>query len=182
MALFGRKKAASDPSSAVAATAPSARVAQPVPLDLEGVRAEWEATPEEGFTQGWAFFDNPNLPPGQALNGAEYMTRGLRAELHRLGSAGRDASTIREGCRRTVILAGRTPPEIGWQDEFAPKFIRLGLMLIKLHGWQPVQYGGDGSITDADLDVHRPDLLIAAIAPSASSASEALQAFFARPL
>lgn len=183
MALFGRKKPTqvyAPPPSRPAG--PATGSPRPIPRDLAGVKAEWKAEPEEGFSQGWAFFDKPDLPAGQNVNGAEYLTRGLRAELHNPGALQQNTDTIREGCRRTIILAGRTPREIAWQSETASMCIRLGLMLTKVNGWQPTQYGGDGSITDADLDVDRPDLLVAAIAPETSQPSEALRAFFDRPL
>jgi hypothetical protein len=104
------------------------------------------------------FFDNPDLPAGQALNGAEYLSRGLRAELHNPGGNNYDPTVVREGCRRMLILAGRT--SIDWQAEFGVKIIRLALMLIKVNGWQPTRFGGDGSIPEQDFNVDRADLLM----------------------
>jgi hypothetical protein len=185
MAFFGRKRTVdSAPLAGAPVSRPPATRANSVavPLDLAGVKAEFESTVEDGFSQGWEMFENPLLEPTQRCNAAEYLTRSLRAELHSRGSSGLGQDKIREGCRRTVILAGRTPHEPSWQDQFAKKYLRLGIILIKVNGWHPAEFGGDGSIKLADLDVERTDLLIAAIAPGTSSAPDALQSFLARPL
>jgi hypothetical protein len=78
MGLFGRKKPSSAPDwasrpvvparSSEPATTPRPATRGPAaatPLDLEGVKSEWQAQPEEGFGQGWISSTIQTCPPGK---------------------------------------------------------------------------------------------------------------------
>ena len=57
---------------------------------------------------------------------------------------------VAEVCRRILVLLSQ--PVLDWQEEFVPRLVRLPLAIMRDRGWQPVKYGGDGTV-DVNLDV-----------------------------
>ena len=130
--------------------------------ELENVRAEWagqlmsERDGLLGWTNGMRMFDEPH-PPAQILNIAEYMTRGLAHQL--FVPLLSDADALRT-CRRVLTLVDQVPAEPAFVAEFGPRLARLALTIIRERGWQPMELGGDGSVTD-EIASARPDGLVA---------------------
>ena len=52
------------------------------------------------------------------------------------------------------------PAEPAFLAEFAPRLSRLALTVIREHGWQPQELGGDGSVTDEILGARRDGLVL----------------------
>jgi hypothetical protein len=118
--------------------------------NLEAVLAEWREDPEPpDWGRAMEMFEEGPVP-AQRLNVAEYLTRRLKLALFDR-TALPDELTA-EVCRRVLVLLANVPSEPAWQRQFVPRLARLPLAIMRDRGWQPVRYGGDGTV-EADIDI-----------------------------
>ena len=116
--------------------------------DPQVIRAEWETDSEAGhWGNAMSMFDEGPVM-GQRLNVAEYVTRRLKFVL--LGRSDLTDELTAEVCRRILVLLSQ--PVLDWQEEYAPRLVRLPLAIMRERRWQPPKYGGDGTVA-VDLDV-----------------------------
>lgn len=170
MALFGKRKSPSAPMSTAQMRSDSVRLASasslPEPTtdwtDPANVRAEWQGQLEGedegllGWRNGMRLFEG-EFPPGQAMNIAEYMTRGLGYHLFTPVISDADAAIT---ARRILQLVDAVPAEPPFLAEFAPRLSRLALTIIREKGWQATALGGDGSITDEIVGARSDGLVV----------------------
>lgn len=152
MPLFRRSKDRSSSGDVSRSRPDDTRVVEDAPVpdtdwaDPESVLAEWRNDSEApNWGRAMEMFDEGPVQ-GQRLNVAEYMTRRLKLVL--LGSPDMPDDLAAEVCRRILVLLSQ--PVLDWQEEFAPRLVRLPLAIMRDKGWQPVEYGGDGTVR-ADL-------------------------------
>jgi hypothetical protein len=116
------------------------------------------------------------LSRGQRLNVAEYLTRRLKLTLFDPSALPNDLTS--EVCRRVLVMLTAVPTDPAWIAEthrdFGPRLIRLPLAIMRDRGWQPKQYGGDGTVP-VDLDVAP---IMAAVATTHAPDGEYLMHFF----
>ncbi|MFD0521295.1 hypothetical protein [Paractinoplanes durhamensis] len=150
---------------------PGARItsAPPAPaLDWsedDRIRAEWPPGQLEGaaggrlgWGNGMALYEQ-NPAPGQYLNIAEYLTRGLAYTY--LGKPLISDAQAAESVRRILHLISALPPGgPAVLDHIAARLARLALAVTRQKGWQPASLGGDGQIPDELL---RPPAVVEAI-------------------
>lgn len=144
--------------------------------DPEVVRVEWRDDHEKPDWGGaMELFDEGPIP-AQQLNVAEYFTRKLKLALFDR-SALPDELTA-EVCRRVLVLLSHVPTDPPWVSEthwkFGPRLIRLPLAIMRDRNWQPVQYGGDGTV-DVDLNVGP---VVSAVATTRAPHGQYLHYFF----
>ena len=171
MPLFGRRsgKAVGKPtqvrismeSPAVFATATSL----PEPTTDWTVRAnivaEWQDQLEKpdqailGWRNGSRMYEEGPIPE-QTLNVAEYISRGL--SYHLFGPLLSDPDAL-VAAHRILVMVDQVPAQPTFMANFAPRISRLALCVIRDKGWQPTEYGGDGSI-EAGLFNGRLDGLV----------------------
>lgn len=167
MALFGRRQAQRPARPATASTSSGLATAAGLPEPTEdwrspqAVRAEWADQLEgvEGGRLGWGngrrMFEE-GVVPGQKLNVAEYITRGLAYHLFNPILTDEQAQ---DAARCVLILIEQTPAEPPYLAAFGPRLSRLALTVIREKGWQPTGLGGDGSITDEILGARTDGLV-----------------------
>lgn len=95
--------------------------------------------------------------PGQKLNVAEYITRGLAYHLFDPILTDEQAKVA---AQRVLILVDELPAELAFFAEFGPRLSRLALTVIREKGWQPQSLGGDGSITEQILGARSDGLVL----------------------
>lgn len=131
-----------------------ARAVEPPPIpdtdwaDPEAVLAEWRNNTEPSDWGGaMQMFDEGPIP-AQRLNVAEYLTRRLKYYLFDDNEMPDELAA--EACRRALVLLSDVPLEPDFiadsHRQFGPKLIRLPLAIMRQHGWQPAEYGGDGTV------------------------------------
>lgn len=167
MALFGRRRGvpAQTPTVSSGSGAFASASSLPEPStdwrDPASVRAEWsnQLEGEEqgllGWRNGMRMFEE-GVIPGQTLNVAECMTRGLAYHLFTPVLSDPDALVA---SKRVLTLVDRIPAEPAFFAEFGPRLSRLALTIIRENGWQPSSLGGDDSVTTEILNA-RPDGLV----------------------
>ena len=134
----------------------ASRSSSPTPMpdtdwaDPDSIRNEWKNVDEDpaGWQNGWDLFED-GPAPAQRFNVAEYMTRALR--LHLSGDGPLPEPLVAETCRRVLVMLDGLPAEPALLHEFAPRLIRLPLAVMRERRWQPVDFGGDGTV-DVKLD------------------------------
>ena len=85
------------------------------------------------------------MPPLQRLNYAEYITRGLRHALYDNALISRDEAAV--GARTILeVLEPAPEPDSPIAYYIRRRSVRLALALAKLNEWQPVEFGGDGTV------------------------------------
>lgn len=186
MGLFGKRREANAPGgqSGSSSSGLANATGQPEPTEdwtnPQAVRAEWanQLEGEDGGRLGWGngtrMFEE-GVIPGQKLNVAEYITRGLAYHLFTPILTDEQAQVA---ARRVLTLVDEIPAEPAFFAEFGPRLSRLALTVIREKGWQPLSLGGDGSVTDEILGA-RPDGLVVYSARSAGvRADDALSHFF----
>ena len=167
MPLFGRRQRATTAAPAETeqhGLATSARLPEPTQdwRNPQAVRAEWadQLEGEEGGRLGWSngtrMFDE-GVVPGQKLNVAEYMSRGLA--YHLFAPVLTDAQA-KVAAQRILILVDQVPAEPEFLAQFGPRLSRLALTVIRERGWQPQVLGGDDSITQEILGARANGLVI----------------------
>lgn len=151
----------------------------PDPSDDAVIRAEWTSleTPEaarEGWANGMALFDQ-GPPPGQLINVAEYLSRGL-AYTYVAEPQIDDAQAV-EAVRRILRVADAVDgPE--FLRGMAGKFARLALAVARQKGWQPVELGGDGQVTDEILGAGRDGIVWGSVAAPGVGRDDVMRHFF----
>lgn len=147
MPLFRRAKGRASPDSTALKPTEGADVARATITDIdwadpEAVVAEWRNDSEApNWGRAMEMFDEGPVQ-GQRLNVAEYMTRRLKLVL--LGGSDMPDDLAAEVCRRILVLLSQ--PVLDWQEEFVPRLVRLPLAIMRSRGWQPEEYGGDGTV------------------------------------
>ncbi|MEU4241176.1 hypothetical protein [Actinoplanes sp. NPDC026619] len=122
------------------------------------IRAEWPPGQLEGTDGGRLGWNNgmrlyeDDIAPGQLINVAEYLTRGLVYTY--LGQPLMTGDQAAETVRRilwliTTMPAGGSPV----LDQIAARLVRLALAVTRQKGWQPVSLGGNGRISEDLLQV-----------------------------
>jgi hypothetical protein len=158
-----RDETSTTPASAPDRHAAATRIPEPDTdwADLENVRAEWQGQlePEAAARLGWnngsrMFVEG--VVPGQRLNVAEYLTRGLAYHLFTPILTDDDALVA---AKRVLTLVDQIPDQPAFLADLAPRLARLALAVIRQKGWQPSQLGGDDSVTAEILNA-RPDGLV----------------------
>lgn len=120
--------------------------------DINNIRAEWAnqlQSPDQGmlgWQNGMMLYDDGPIP-AQRLNVAEYMTRALAHSLFEEPLLTDDQAA--EAVRRVLtMIEGMWDGALDWQMEFGPRIARLALAVTRLQGWQPIDLGGDGRVTE----------------------------------
>lgn len=175
MGLFSRKRPAEN--------APASRPASPTVdwSDPQHVIAEWTGqleSPDQarlGWENGMRLYENDPIP-GQRLNYAEYMTRGLAYDLFDKPLVPRELAP--ETVRRILRLIEAVPEEPAWLAKYAPRIARLGLAVARKHGWQPTTLGGDGQVTDEIMSADREGFVWSAVRSPGVPVEDTMKHFF----
>lgn len=175
MGLFSRKQPAEK--------APASRPVSPAVdwSDPQHVIAEWTSqleSPDQarlGWENGMRLYENDPIP-GQRLNYAEYMTRGLAYDLFDKPLVPRELAP--ETVRRILRLIEAVPDEPAWLADFAPRIARLGLAVARKHGWQATALGGDGQVTDEILSADREGFVWSSVRSPGVPVEDTMKHFF----
>lgn len=128
----------------------------------QAIRAEWanQLEGQDGGRLGWRngtrMFEE-GVIPGQKLNVAEYITRGLAYHLFNPILTDEQAKVA---AKRVLIMVDEIPAEPAFFAEFGPRVSRLALAVIREQSWQPQSLGGDGSITNEILSARTDGLVL----------------------
>lgn len=159
----------------------------PVPEDpgvdwslLENIRSEW---PNQDFDsdsdlaswrQGMALYDARD-DYASLIEAGRLMCRALRHHLYGRGVL-MDAN-LPETTHRVLFASCFAPPDGQSFPTQVRAQVRLGLAVVKKHGWQSAEHGGGGEM--ADYLLHAFMILTAAVAPSPQRSWEGnLKQFF----
>lgn len=166
MALFGKRRDTPPPGRTLVAGALATARSLPEPTtdrtDVANIRAEWEGQLEgeaaglQGWQNGMRLFEQGAVP-GQRLNVAEYMTRGLAYHLFQPVISDNDALVT---TRRVLTLVDQIPSVPAFAAEFGPRLSRLALAIIREKGWQPSSLGGDGAVSEEILGAREDGLVL----------------------
>lgn len=166
MGWFGKRQDDASPTEVAASEGYASARSLPEPdvdwADLAHIRAEWqrELEPEDAALLGWrngSRMFTEGVIPGQKLNVAEYLTRGLAHHLFAPILTDADALVA---TTRVLTLVDQIPGEPAWVADFGPRLARLALAVIRQKGWQPSQFGGDDSVTAEILDARADGLVL----------------------
>lgn len=169
MPLFGRRQreaSSARPAPTASCVGFATAVGQPDPAqdwrNPQAIRAEWanQLEGENGARLGWVngtrMFEE-GVIPGQKLNVAEYITRGLAYHLFNPILTDDQAKVA---AQQVLILIDEIPAEPAFFAELGPRLSRLALTVIREKGWQPHSLGGDGSITEEILGARSEGLVL----------------------
>lgn len=172
MPLFGRrnekavKKVNTNTDQHTASPSGYATAASLPPPNMDwtlraNIVAEWEnqlEKPEQailGWRNGSRLFEEGPIP-AQTANVAEYISRGLAYHLFDPLLSDPDALVA---ARRILVMVDQVPGQPAFLAQFAPRISRLALCVIRDKGWQPMEYGGNGSV-EAEVVNARTDGLV----------------------
>jgi TPR repeat protein len=150
---------------------------------IDSVRREWpvaELDADADFAawrsgrQVYAEYDDYQ----SMMRAAALMCQALRHELY--GNGILAGSDLPETVHSVLFASVTAPPGRKTLTDGARRRIRLALMIMKKHGWQPASMGGNGAIEVPFFQGGNYFLLTAAIAPEDMPWEGDLKAFFAK--
>jgi hypothetical protein len=150
---------------------------------LEELRREWSVKGAdltaglEAWRTGMAIYDATD-DYGSMIRAGGLMCLALRHHLYGEGVlAGAD---LPETTRRVLFSSCCPPPDRQAFPQAVAAQIRLGLAVVKKHGWQPVAWGGDGLLAEIIEGSHM--VLAMAVAPDPARMLHGdVAGFFASP-
>ena len=150
---------------------------------IDSVRREWpvaELDADADFTewrsgrQVYAAYDDYQ----SMMRAAALMCQALRHELY--GNGILAGSDLPETIHSVLFASITAPPGRKTMTDGPRRRIRLALMIMKKHGWQPASMGGNGAMEVPFFQGGNYFLLTAAIAPEDMPWEGDLEAFFAK--
>ncbi|ABD11936.1 hypothetical protein ThrDRAFT_03393 [Frankia casuarinae] len=140
------------------------------PLDRAGIEADVAAW-EHGVQLYDAHDDYATM-----MRAGMMLARLLRHHLH--GRAVLDDPVLAVTTHH-VLFAARTPPPDGVTvAQHALRMARLGLTVMRAHGWQSAEFGGDGTLAEPFFTGGNRLLLTAALASGGRPGESELRRFF----
>jgi tetratricopeptide (TPR) repeat protein len=150
---------------------------------IDSVRREWPAselnpdTDLAAWQSGRRVYD-ANDDYQSMMRAGALMCQALRHELYENGILA--GSDLPETVHSVLFASVTAPPDGKTLTDQACRQIRLALMIMKKHGWQPVSMGGNGAMEVPFFQGGTYFLLTAAIAPKDTPWQGDLKDFFAK--
>ncbi len=118
---------------------------------LEVVRAEWPASDLDAaadlasWREGMALYDSRD-DYASMIEAGRQMCRALRHHLYGRGVL--FGTDLPNTTHRVLFASCSSPPDGSSFPENVRAQVRLGLAIVKKHGWQSVEHGGDGMMEE----------------------------------